>query len=283
VWGSTFLASKIAVRELPPFLFGGIRFCIAGVLLFAIARALGRRVRLDRRALAQAAVMALCSVLISNCGNLWGLQWVPSNQAALLNTSSAFWIVCFAMFGAQAHRLRLTEGLGLAVGLIGTALIVYRSGSAVAVPLAAQLAILVGCLGWAAGTTYLRNAAVRMDILSFTSLQMLLGGVMMVAVGLAAGEARAWHVSAPGFGAMAYLVVFSSCLAYTAYAWLARNVSPAAVGTYGYVNPAIATLLGWLVLGERLTLLQVCGMCVTLTGVILVSRPAGEAAPEAPG
>lgn len=283
VWGSTFLATKVGVRELPPFLFGGIRFCIAGALLLSTARLLGRRALINRRVLRQACIVGFCSVLLSNGGNVWGMQWVPSNQAALLNASSAFWIVCFGLFGTRAHRPSTRVALGLAVGFIGTTLIVYRPGSASATSIWPVFAILVGCLGWAAGTTYMRNATVRCDILSFTALQMFCGGVMMLAVGLARSEAAAWHWSTPGIAAMAYLTVFSSCIAYSAYAWLARRVSPASVGTYGYVNPAIAALLGWLALGERLSGLQLCGMLVMLTGMILVSWPQGEPAPEAPG
>ena len=105
---------------------------------------------------------------------------------------------------------------------------------------------------WSATTVYIRNVHSKLDVLSFSAIQMLLGGLMMTGVGLAIGEAGEWTWSKPGLIAMAYLTIASSCLAYTAFAWLAKNTTPAMVGTYSYVNPAIAAILGWWFLDEQL-------------------------------
>ena len=171
----------------------------------------------------------------------------------------------------------------LALGFFGTVAIVWpREGFSTAhfVP---QLGILVGCLGWAAGTIYFRNAQKALDILAFTGLQMLAGGAMLTAIGLGLGEQHQWNWSAPGMLAMAYLTVFSSCLAYTAYAWLTQHTTPARVATYGYVNPALATLLGGWLLHEQLTGVMLAGMAVILAGVVLVNWPDEVSAPESPG
>ena len=114
-----------------------------------------------------------------------------------------------------------------------------------------QLLILVAVFVWSATTVYIRNVHSKLDLLSFSAMQMLLGGVMMTAVGLAMAKPSRWHWSKPGLIAMAYLTIASSCIAYTAFSWLARNTTPAMVGTYSYVNPAIAAVLGWWFLDEH--------------------------------
>lgn len=283
VWGSSYLANAVGVRHLPPLLFGGLRFTAGGLLLLALIWAMRGGIALDRTELRHLLVVGACSVLVSNGFNVWALQWVPSNQAALLNASTAFWIALLGTLGARAHPLTGRIALGLAIGFAGVALILWPQGGMQAGLLVPQLGILVGCIGWACGTIYFRTVSSRLDILSFTALQMFLGGLMLAATGLAFGELAAWRWSATGLVSMAYLTLFSSCLAYAAYAWLARNVTPAQVGTYGYVNPAIATLLGWVVLDERLAPVQIAGVVVILTGVVLVSWPTAEPAPEPTG
>jgi drug/metabolite transporter (DMT)-like permease len=283
IWGSSYLATSIGVKNLPPFLFGGIRFLVAGLILTAIALLLGRRIILDRAELKHLALVALGSVFISNGCNVWGMQWVASNQTALLNATSALWIALLATRGRRAHPLTPGIAAGLVIGFLGAALVIWPRGDLQSTYLFEQAVILVGVLGWAFATVYMRNADSKLDILSFTALQMLIGGCMLIPVGLAAGEAALWRWNSAGLASMAYLTVASSCIAYTAYAWLAQNTSPGAVGTYGYVNPAIAALLGWVFLHERLTGWQIAGMAIMLCGVALVSWPRRESAPEPPG
>lgn len=293
VWGSTYLMTKIGVRSLPPFLFGGVRFLLGGALLFAIAswRARRRHRRLPRPTPLEwrhLLIVGLCTVFISNSGNIWGLQYVPSNLAALLNVSSSFWIPILGLFGARAQAIGLRPGLGLAVGGIGTGLIAWPGAQASlhashGVGAWPVIAILIGCIGWSAGTIYQRNARTTLDVLSFTALQMSCGGVMMLVVGMALGEWPRWHWDPVGIAALLYMMVFSSCIAYTAYAWLSVNATPAQVGTYGFVNPVIATGLGVWILDETLTRSQGLGALVILVGMLLVNWPdsARSAAPPA--
>ncbi len=274
VWGSSYLASRIGVRDLPPFLFGGVRFTIAGALLYAFARFTGRaRGKLDASEWRHLFWVAFGTVCVSNACNVWGMQWVASNQAALLNTSSAFWIALLGIFGRRAYPLTLRTGLGLVIGFIGTALLLQPQGAAVSPHgrLVPELVMLIGCFGWAASTIYLRNAGSQLDLLSFTGLQMLLGGVLLLALGIAAGEPQRWQWSAPAIGALLYLMIFSSGIAYSAYAWLTQHATPAQVGSYGFVNPALATLLGWAVLDEKLGVAQLGGMVVVLLALWLIN------------
>jgi drug/metabolite transporter (DMT)-like permease len=273
VWGSTYLVASIGVHELPPILFGGFRFICAGILLGLTALALGRRFELDAAEWRHLLLVAVGSVLIPNGLTNWAMQTVASNQTAILNASAALWIALFATRGRRAHALDRRTVLGLAIGFAGTSLIVWPADGVIAGDFGLQLLILLAVFVWSATTVYIRNAHSRLDLLSFSSLQMLLGGSMMTAVGLAMGEAGQWTWSKPGLTAMAYLTVASSCLAYTAFSWLARNTTPALVGTYSYVNPAIAAVLGWWFLDEELGAHQLTGMAVMFAGVALVSWP----------
>lgn len=277
VWGSSFLATKIGVAHLPPFLFGGVRFLTGGIVLLAVAFALGRRPRLDATELKHVAAVSFGIVFMAIGCNNWALQWVPSNQTALLNATASVWLALFAMHGVRAHRPGPLEWVGTTLGLAGTALIVLPDAQLAGTHLPAQLLILLGVVVSSASTIYYRNAGTRLDLLSFTAVQMLCGGLMLAVAGVAAGELPRWQWSAAGFWPLAYLTVFSACIAYSAYAWLARHATPAQIGSYAYVNPTIATLLGWFALDERLDATQTVGMVVILTGVVLVNWPSPAA------
>jgi drug/metabolite transporter (DMT)-like permease len=273
IWGSTYAVASIGVHELPPILFGGIRFICAGILLGITALALGSRFELDATEWRHLGVVAVGSVVIPNGFTNWAMQTVASNQTAILNVSAALWIALMATRGRRAHALDRRTVIGLVIGFAGAVLIVWPRGSLDGSHFGMQLLILVAVFVWSATTVYIRNVHSKLDLLAFSALQMLLGGVMMTAVGLALGEAAQWHWSSKGLIAMAYLTVASSCIAYTAFSWLARNTTPAMAGTYSYVNPAIAAVLGWWFLDEMLGANQLIGMAIMFAGVALVSWP----------
>ncbi|MDF3018981.1 MAG: hypothetical protein K0Q92_284 [Steroidobacteraceae bacterium] len=277
VWGSTYLVASIGVHALPPVLFGGIRFICAGLLLGAAALVMGSRFQLDATEWRHLVIVAIGSVLIPNSFTNWAMQHVASNQTAILNASAALWIALFATRGRRAHALDRRTLIGLVIGFAGAALILWPPGGKFAAThFDLQLLILLAVFVWSATTVYIRNVHSKLDLLAFSALQMLLGGVMMTGVGLAMGEAARWSWSRPGLAAMAYLTVASSCLAYTAFSWLARNTTPAMVGTYSYVNPAIAAVLGWWFLDEHLGAAQLMGVAIMFAGVALVSWPSRE-------
>jgi drug/metabolite transporter (DMT)-like permease len=273
VWGSTYLVASIGVHALPPFLFGGIRFTVAGILLGLTTLALGNRFQLDATEWRHMFIVALGNVVIANGGTNIAMQHIASNQTAILNASAALWIALLATRGRRAHAIDRRTLVGLVIGFAGTALIIWPGGAAQGSHFDMQLLILVAVFSWSASTVYIRNVHSKLDVLSFTAIQMLLGGLMLTSLGFATGEAAEWHWSKPGLIAMAYLTILSSCLAYTAFAWLARNTTPALVGTYSYVNPAIAAVLGWWFQGEKLGLHQLIGMVIIFAGVALVSWP----------
>jgi drug/metabolite transporter (DMT)-like permease len=273
VWGSTYLVASIGVHELPPLLFGGIRFLCAGVLLGLTTLALGNRFNLDAAEWRHMFVVAVGNVVIANGATNIAMQHVASNTTAILNASAALWIALLATRGRRAHAIDRKTLTGLIVGFAGTLLIIWPRDGFVANHFGYQVLILVAVFSWSASTVYIRNAHSKLDVLTFTAVQMTLGGLMLTGAGVATGELADWHWSKTGLIAMGYLTLLSSCLAYTAFAWLAKNTTPAMVGTYSYVNPAIAAVLGWWILDEHLGANQLIGMAVIFAGVALVSWP----------
>jgi drug/metabolite transporter (DMT)-like permease len=178
--------------------------------------------------------------------------------------------------GPRAHPLTKPVLAGLLMGVVGLYLVV-DPGSASAAEDAghalAEAVILIGCAGWAVGTIYQRNAAIQLDLMSFTGLQMMLGGALMAVPALVGGEPARWNWDPAGLAALAWMTIMSSCIAYSAFAWLSVNATPAQIGSAGLVNPALAALLGWWALDERLTAAQILGMGVILVGVLLATWP----------
>ncbi len=246
VWGSSFLFSKIAVNHLPPAMYSGIRFVTAGVLLALVARfwrgdAWPGRLLEWRHVL----IAGFFMVFVSNGLNVWAIRYIPTNESALLNGTAAFWIAGLGVFGRRGHPLTRSAILGLAIGFLGTALMLVPKGDLRTSGLLAQFGALFACFAWALGTLYYRSIDTQLSSLMFMALQMFLGGLMLLSVAMVHGDAARWTTNAPGMIALCYLTFFSSCLAYTAYGWLSLNATPPLIGTYSYVNPAIAAYLGW--------------------------------------
>lgn len=274
VWGSTYLAIRIGVEHLPPALFAGTRFVCAGLILVSIARLGGNPLPSARRDWSMIAVTGLLMLVGGNGLVTWAEQWVPSNQAALIVATSAFWMAGFGALGVAGDRLGRGTLAGLVLGFLGVGLLVHDGlGAALGRP-AGYLAVLMAALFWAAGSVLSRRYPVACSTLVYAGLQSLIAGAALLLIGIVRGEPARWQWHGEGLAALAYLIVFGSCIAYAAYFWLVRQVTPAQLGTYAYVNPAVAVLLGWLILGESLSGLQLFGTVVILAGVVLVSLEA---------
>jgi drug/metabolite transporter (DMT)-like permease len=275
VWGSTYLAIRIAVQDLPPGLLAGIRFIIAGLALGLLARTRGQAMPQTRDEWLTTAVLGIAFVVLGNGVVTWAEQWVPSNQAALIIASSALFTAWFGTFGRRGVPLSRATQAGLLAGLLGTSLMIWPEGAAEAVPggdlLWPRVAILLSTLAWSWGVMVSRNANVTVKPLMFAACQMLIGGTLLALIGLANGELARWTWTLPGIGGLLYLTVFGSCLAYATYMWLITQTTPARLGTIAYVNPAIATLLGWWILDEALTGMQLAGMTIILASVTWVT------------
>jgi drug/metabolite transporter (DMT)-like permease len=277
VWGSSFLFTKLAVDNLPPALFSGIRFVTAGTLLAIIARVWNGS-PFPRRSIEwrHVIIAGFFMVFVSNGLNTWAIRYLPTNQSALLNGTSAFWIAGLGVFGRRGHPLTRSAVLGLVIGFLGAALMLIPKEPLSTQGLAAQAGVLIACFSWSLGTLYYRSIDTELSSLMFMALQMFMGGLMLLGVAIVHGDAAHWAPNPSGLMALFYLTFFSSCLAYTAYGWLSLNGTPALIGTYGYVNPAIASFLGWEFLHEHLSAAQLLGMVVIIVGVSILTLPGGS-------
>jgi len=277
VWGSTFLCTKIAVAHLPIALFSAVRFLTAGTVLALVARFWRKDPwpsrRIDWR---HAAITGFLMVFASNGLNAWSIQYIPSNQAALLNGTAAFWIAGLGVFGPRGHPLSRSAVIGLGVGFAGTALMLIPKGDLRASSLVAEVGVLCSCFAFSLGTLYYRSVDTPVGPVMFMAMQLWFGGLMLAAVALINGDVARLTFNAPGLLAAAYLTIMSSCLAFSAYGWLTRNTTPAVIGTYSYVNPAIAAFLGWWFLHEHLSSLQLIGMVIIIVGVSILTLPGGS-------
>jgi drug/metabolite transporter (DMT)-like permease len=271
VWGSTYLAIRIAVHDVPPGLLAGIRFVIAGIVLGAAAKWRGQSVPRGWQEWRVILVMAVALIVVGNGFVTWAEQWVPSNQAALLIATSALWTAWFGTMGERGTPLNRGAKLGLATGLLGAGLLVWPKENTVPAEAWALAAILFSAVAWSAGMIYGRAADISVRPLMLAAVQMLVGGSILTLWGVLDGQpARAeWTVA--GVGGLLYLTVFGSCIAYGSYIWLIRQTTPARLATIAYVNPAIATVLGWWLLDEALRGIQLAGMAVIIIGVALVA------------
>jgi len=271
VWGSSFLASRIGVQELPPLLFGCARFGSAGLIMLAYARWRGVRIMPDRREWRDLWIIAILGFLICNGSALWAFQFLPSNQIALLNTTVPCWLVLLGAFGSNAHRPGPLALAGVLMGTAGALLLINPWSAAGRGSLIPNLVVCIGCLAWAINSIHQRNMRTVMPVASLVGWQMLLGGGLLGITGVLFGEPAHWHWQWHVFLPLAYLVIASSCIGHTAFSWLAPRTTPTNLGTYAYVNPMVATVLGWLMLDEALSGVQQLGMALVLGAVVIIN------------
>lgn len=270
-WGSTFLATRIGVQDLPPLLFSAARSYLASILLLGVALATKDRFPSSARDWGYMLLLSLLMITVSNGASTTAMKHIPSNEAALLTASLALWMAALGAIGPQGHELPMRSIVGLLLGLAGVALLVWPKHAGEPGHLAWQLLILAGGFAWAVGSILYRDAHLTVGPIAFNALLMFFGATGTFAGGAALGQLPLWHWEWRGVLALLYLAVFGSAVAYTAYAWLMKNARTDRVATFAYVNPAIATVLGWLVLGETLGPLQIAGTVVILLSVALVT------------
>jgi drug/metabolite transporter (DMT)-like permease len=284
VWGTTYLAIRIALETIPPLLLTGSRFIVAGLLMLAIARLRGEKPPLDVRTLANLALVGFLMVGVGNLAVVWAEQWVPSGLAALLVATAPFWMAIIETFRTGGERLDLRSGLGMLIGFAGVAMLVTPRGSGGAWSvnfLLGALAIQIGGMCWQLGSARSKYNLKQVPLLASSAMQMLFGGIIVTIVGFAIGEAPRFVLTPRTFTALAYLTIFGSLIAYSAYVFALAHMRTTHASLYAYVNPVVAVFLGWLILNEPLTWLSVLAMIVILAGVALVQTSGGRKAPAA--
>ena len=278
VWGSTFAAIDLAVRTVPPLLSMSLRHLVAGTLLLAWALARGPREPVGRRQLIAATLFGGALFLGSHGGLAWAQQRIPSGVAALLVGSIPLWVALLdrAFFG---KRLSSRAVAGIALGFAGLALLVDPIGGGPIDTVGAVVALL-SAGSWAAGSLYSRGAPLPRAPLLSAALASLAGGVLLAVVGVARGERLdVATVSGESLFGLAYLVVVGSLVGLVAYVWLLRAAPISLVATYAFVNPVVAVVIGWALLGEEFTTrMLLAGAAIVVAVAMIVSAPAPERA-----
>jgi drug/metabolite transporter (DMT)-like permease len=276
VWGSTYLAIRYAIESLPTFTMAGVRFLVAGAILFGWARARGApspRVRHLGPSLGIGALL----LLGGNGAVVWAEHRIASGIAALLVAVEPVMIALLAPLVLGHRRIGARGVVALAAGLVGVAILVVdpRGLDPTTVDLAGAGAVVLGAFSWALGSLWSVRAELPGSRAMASALQMLCGGLLLAAAGGAAGEWGSFEleqVSARSLLALAYLVVFGSIVAFSAYAYLMRAAPPSVASTYAFVNPVVAVLLGWALAGEPLNWRVGAASALILTAVALMIR-----------
>jgi drug/metabolite transporter (DMT)-like permease len=271
VWGSTYLAIAIAVQTLPPLFYSGIRFALAGLILAAWLAFRGVDLRITRRELLGAATVGTLMLAVANGLVNIAERTVPSGVAALIIASIPFWIVVYRMVAGDRVGRDLLAGVLL--GLVGVAILVVPGGLNGTIDPFGAFLLFIATLSWALGTFLSPRLATPRNALVSTAYQMLAGGVVLIVAGVAKGEIA--QVDPSTFSlqsllAFAYLVVFGSLVAFSAYTWLLQNASVSLVSTYAFVNPVVAVALGALILSEAITTNILIGAAVIVVAVAFI-------------
>ena len=294
IWGSTYLAIKYAVESVPPFLMTGARFLVAGAVLYGWSAlrpgpglAPPPSTRANLRAWREAFIVGTLLIVGGTALVSWAELSVPSGITSLILATTPLWMV--VLEGLSAGRAPAPRVLaGVAVGFGGLAILIWPSlmSPGTGIDLLGVAALAAAALTWSAGALYSRRVALPGSAARATGMQMLAGAVLSLGLGIALGEHRSLSVAAitpSSFAAIAYLVIAGALVGFSAYLWLMRVSTPSRVATHAYVNPVVAVLLGWAVLGESVTARTGIAMAVIVAAVVLIVSAPSSAKPAGAG
>jgi drug/metabolite transporter (DMT)-like permease len=275
VWGSTYFAIALVVQTMPALLSAGLRFLIAGLALSAWIAARDRTALVvTRRQLASASIVGVLLLAGGNGLVSLGERTVPSGLAALIVASVPLWLVLLRR--AAGERIGRDLIIGVTVGIVGVAILVVPGGVSGQTDVAGLVMLVGATIIWATGTFISPRLPLPRSTLASTAYQMIAAGLVLLVIGTVTGEARGLdtaRVSVASLAGLAYLVVFGSLVAFSAYTWLLQNAPVSLVSTYAYVNPVVAVFLGTLFLSEPITLTMIAGAALILAAVaFIVSR-----------
>jgi drug/metabolite transporter (DMT)-like permease len=282
VWGSTFLAIRVGVHEVPPFLFAAMRFLVAGGVLAGWMLAKGERIPSGRQ-WGSILLIALLIFVLDYGLLFWAEQRVPSGVAAVMMATIPVFMALSEIVFLGTQRLTIRLAFALLVGIGGVAVLMSHSlnlGGA-AIETTGAVALIVGSLSWSVASVLTRRLPLPESKVMSSGAQMLTGGVLLAVVAAALGEFGKFHpasVSRGAWFALLYLIVAGSIIGFTAYVWLIHHESPTKVGTYAYVNPVVAVLLGYFVGGEALGLRTILGTVFVLISVVVITTTGAKKA-----
>ena len=280
VWGSTYLGIRYAVETIPPLVAAGVRHSVAGTILLAWAWARGFRP--TRAHWISGIIVGALFFLIGHGSLHWAEQYVGSGLAALLIATEPMFILVLGWSMGQQKISRMSA-LGLGLGVLGVAMLTGAELTTRGSSLMGVLAVLLGSLAWSAGVVISPKVKLPTDALGRTALPTICGAVMLLAAAGVTGEFHATHwasISLKSILGLAYLIIFGSVVAFTAYTWLLQQCPPALVATHTYANPVVAVFLGWLLASEPLTMRVVLASVAILGAIVLIRRGEQSGAPR---
>jgi drug/metabolite transporter (DMT)-like permease len=286
VWGSTYLAIRIGVHEVPPFLLAGMRFVAAGLALYLWAIARGESTP-NQRQWASISLLAIFFFVLDYGLVFWAEQRVPSGVTAVVMATIPVFIALSEMIFLRTQKLTAPLVSALAIGVGGVAVLISRSLNLGGAPIdpAGVVALIVGSMSWSIASVFTRVLPLPTSKAMSSGAQMLTGGVFLVITAAALGEFHDFHpasVSHEAWLSLIYLIVAGSIIGFTAYLWLIHHESPTKVGTYAYVNPVVAVLIGYFLGGEALGARTILGTLLVLTSVVTINLTKAKKPAEAP-
>jgi drug/metabolite transporter (DMT)-like permease len=275
VWGSTFLAIRVGVREVPPFLLAGIRFLIAGGILYGWRVAQGERSPTGRE-WRSASLLGMLIFVLDYGLLFWAERRVPSGVAAVMMAIIPVFMALSEIIFLRTQKLTVRLAVALLIGIGGVAVLVSRSLNLGGAPIdrMGAVALIVASVSWSVSSALTLKLPLPASKVMSSGAQMLTGGVFLTLTAAALGEFRNFHPWAVSRGAslaLLYLIVAGSIIGFTAYVWLLHRESPTKVGTYAYVNPVVAVLLGYFLGGEALGLRTILGTVFVLISVVVIT------------
>jgi drug/metabolite transporter (DMT)-like permease len=270
LWGSTYLAIRIGVSEFPPTLFAGIRFLAAGALMFAFSVYKGLKLPKNFSETIKISIVGLFLLFGGNGCVVWAETRVNSGVASLLVATVPLFMALIELVLPNRPRLNLKGWLGLLIGFGGVALLVFPNSSGTSSDITGIILLLIGAFSWAMGSVYSKSFKASASIIPNIAIQMLAGGLGLSIAGVSFGELSKINVTSKGIVAILYLIFFGSIIGYSCYVYILNKWPAAKAGTYAYVNPLVAVLLGAFILNEPFSIGVIMSTVVILGGVILV-------------
>ncbi|MGZ5292172.1 MAG: EamA family transporter [Actinomycetota bacterium] len=286
IWGTTYLGIRVANETLPPLIAAGLRFLVAGAVLYAITVRRGD-VAGDRPGPAQWRAAAIVGIALVAGGNglvVLAERTIPSGIASLIIALVPLWMVLVDRVLLR-HRVALVTIIGLVLGFGGAAMLIGTTAFDESAPLSGMLVCVAATLSWTSGSLYSRSAPLPRRPLVGAAMEMMIGGAVLMVLGAARGEIpliRFEDFSLASLLALAYLITFGSWVGYTSYVWLLRNARTTLVSTYAYVNPVVAVFLGWIILDETITVRTVLAGGIIVVAVAIIISTGGTTRREEP-
>lgn len=271
-WGSTYLAIRIGVGELPPTIFAGIRFIIAGGLMFGYAKLKGLPMPKNLSEISKISMVGIFLLVGGNGAVVWSETRVSSGIASLMVATVPLFMAVIESLSPSKAKINKKGWLGLLIGFAGVAFLVLSDWNNASVDIIGILLLIVAALSWASGSVYSKSFTTSASTVSNIAIQMLAGGFCLSIIGALFGEFQRVNVTPKGLGALMYLVFFGSIVGYSCYIYILQKWPAAKAGTYAYINPPVAVLLGAIILGEVISTKIVLASITILCGVILVQR-----------